>query len=73
MPAPPGTPVVVKGYKGLIGVRSPPDGEVFPVMELEIPVGFVVFEILEIPPDGSRDGSLVIVVNVLVPLVTILV
>lgn len=73
VPAPLGTPVVVKGYKGLISVEGPPDGEVFLIMELERPVGFVVFEILEIPPDGSRDGSPVIVVNVLVPLVTILV
>lgn len=73
VPALPGTPVVVKGYKGLTGVGSPPDGEVFLIMELEWLVGFVVFEVLEIPPDGSRDGSLVIVVNVLVPLVIILV
>lgn len=73
VPAPPGTPVVVKGYKGLIGVGGPPDGKVLLVMELEWPVGFVVFEVLEIPPTGSRDGSLVTVVNVLVPLVIILV
>lgn len=73
VPAPPGTPVAVKGYKGLIGVGGPPDGEIFLVMELEWPVGFVVFEVLGIPPDGSRDGSLVIVVSVLVPLVIILV
>lgn len=73
VPAPPGTPLVVKGYKGLIGVGDPPDGKVFLVIELEWPVGFVVFEVLEIAPDGSRDGSLVIVVNVLVPLVIILV
>lgn len=33
-PAPPGTPVVVKGYEGLIGVGGPPDGMVFLVMEL---------------------------------------
>lgn len=69
VPAIPGTPVVVKGYKGLTGVGSPPDGEVFLKRELDWPVGFVVFEVLV----GSRDGSLVIVVNVLVPLVIILV
>lgn len=73
LPALPGTSIVVKGYKGLTGVGSPPDGEVLLIMELEWPVGFVVFKILEIPPDGSRDVSLVIVVNVLVPLVIILV
>lgn len=69
VPEIPGTPVVVKGYKGLTGVRNPPDGEVFLTMELDSLVGFVVFEVLV----GSRDGSLVIVVNVLVPLVIILV
>lgn len=63
VPALPGTPVVVKGYKGLTGVGSPPDGEAFLTMELDWPAGFV----------GSRDGSLVIVVNVPVPLVIILV
>lgn len=73
VPAPPGTSVVVKGYKGLLGVGGPPDGEVFLLMESEWPVGFVVFEVLEISPDGSRDGSLVIVANVLLPLVIILV
>lgn len=73
VPPLPGTPVVVKGYNGLTGVGRPPDGEVFLIMELEWPVGFVVFEVLDIPIDGSRDGSLVIVVNVLVPLVIILV
>lgn len=73
VPPLPETPVVVKGYKGLTGVGSPPDGEVFLTMELDRPVGFVVFEVLEIPPVGSRGGSLMMVMNVLVPLVIILV
>lgn len=73
VPALPGTPVEVKGYKGLTGVVSPPDGELFLIMELDWPVEFVVFEVLEIPPVGRGDGSLVIVVNVLDPLVIILV
>lgn len=35
VPAIPGNPVVAIGYKGLTGVGSPPDGEVYLIMELD--------------------------------------
>lgn len=75
-PVPRGSPVpvlletlgAVKGYKELTGVGSPPDGEVFLAMELNWPVEFGLFEV-----SAGSNGSLVMVVKVLVPLVIILV